>query len=68
MDISRVLSADAFTKIGENVEIAGWVHRVRNLGGVQFIVLRDRSGQIQLVSERRIHPAGGVGDHGPGEG
>ncbi len=35
--------------VGENVSINGWVSRVRNLGGVVFIDLRNRSGVIQVV-------------------
>jgi len=35
--------------IGQQVEIAGWMHRRRDHGGVIFIDLRDRSGLVQVV-------------------
>jgi len=34
---------------GKKVCLNGWVHRQRNLGGVIFIDLRDRSGLVQVV-------------------
>ncbi len=35
--------------IGNQVTIMGWVQRVRNLGGVIFAYIRDRSGVVQIV-------------------
>ncbi|HHY47735.1 MAG TPA: aspartate--tRNA ligase [Firmicutes bacterium] len=35
--------------VGQVVRLAGWVHRRRDLGGVIFIDLRDRSGMVQVV-------------------
>src|SRR5213594_2816450 len=35
--------------VGADVVLLGWVHRVRDLGGVTFIDVRDRAGLSQLV-------------------
>ena len=35
--------------VGENVELAGWVQKKRNLGGMIFIDLRDQDGITQIV-------------------
>ncbi len=47
--ISRVLAADLHRHVGEQVRIAGWLHRRRELKSVTFLVLRDRSGLAQAV-------------------
>ena len=36
---------------GDTVELAGWVHEVRDLGKLKFIVLRDRGGFIQVTAK-----------------
>src|SRR6185436_3872868 len=35
--------------VGAEVVLLGWVHRVRDLGGVTFIDIRDRGGVSQVV-------------------
>ena len=37
------------TLLDANVGLYGWVHRVRNLGGIIFVDLRDRKGLVQII-------------------
>jgi len=37
--------------VGQTVKLAGWASRIRDLGGVVFVDLRDRWGIVQVVCE-----------------
>jgi len=37
---------------GKEVTLAGWVHELRDLGKLKFIVLRDREGFIQITAKK----------------
>ncbi|MDH7637976.1 aspartate--tRNA ligase [Sphingomonas oryzagri] len=37
--------------VGQNVRLSGWVHRVRDHGGVLFVDLRDHYGLVQIVAD-----------------
>jgi aspartyl-tRNA synthetase len=47
---SRTYTADATP--GDTVTVAGWVHEIRDLGGIAFLILRDGSGKIQIKFEK----------------
>ena len=40
--------------VGQTVKLCGWTDTRRNLGGVLFIDLRDRSGKVQLVVNEEV--------------
>ncbi|KGQ22718.1 aspartate--tRNA(Asn) ligase [Thermus filiformis] len=52
----RTLVKDLPEKIGETVELMGFLHWRRDLGKVQFLLLRDRTGVVQVVTGGRRLP------------
>ncbi len=54
MHAYRTHKCDELTKehVGQDVRLSGWIHRIYDLGGVLFIILRDTYGLTQcLVDE-----------------
>lgn len=56
---NRVLCGELKNYIGKKVTVSGWIHKIISLGGLEFFILRDRTGFTQLVIEqtekRKIH-------------
>ena len=49
----RILSRDIKNHIGKEILMQGWLHKKRLLGGMMFVVLRDRSGVSQILVEAK---------------
>ena len=45
----RTLAVDIPKHVGEEVRLLGWLHQVRELGSISFVVVRDRTGLAQAV-------------------
>ncbi|MBN2330904.1 MAG: aspartate--tRNA(Asn) ligase [Candidatus Aenigmarchaeota archaeon] len=39
-------------KVGNHVMVKGWIAKVRDLGGLKFFLLRDRTGTIQVTAKK----------------
>jgi aspartyl-tRNA synthetase len=42
--------------VGKTIETCGWVQRIRNLGSLLFIELKDRTAVLQLIVDTQKHP------------
>src|SRR3990167_536999 len=49
--MERILSRDVAKHAGKKVMLKGWLHKKRLLGGLNFILMRDRAGVTQIVIE-----------------
>jgi len=51
--MERMRTTEASAHLGQQVRVEGWLHNLRDLGGVCFVLLRDGWGVIQAVTEDR---------------
>jgi len=58
--MDRTLIKDLKSSIGSQVKISGFIHAIRDQGGIKFLQLRDISGIVQIVilkSEKEVFDA-----------
>lgn len=48
--MKRIMINELSYYMNEKVQIKGWVHRIRKLKSITFIILRDRTGLVQCVA------------------
>ncbi len=48
--------ADLKARIGRQVRLEGWVHDVRALGGISFVLIRNSRGVVQLAVPKKAVP------------
>ncbi|MFR7976322.1 MAG: aspartate--tRNA(Asn) ligase [Intestinibacter bartlettii] len=47
--MQRTLIKELIKHIDKSVKIQGWVHRIRTLKSITFLIIRDRSGLVQCI-------------------
>ena len=50
--LKRLYIKDLVNKFDEEIEIQGYVDNIRNLQWVQFLILRDKTGKVQVTVEK----------------
>jgi nondiscriminating aspartyl-tRNA synthetase len=55
--VARTLIAELQQKVGERVTVRGWVNAIRDQKAVQFVIVRDPTGLLQVVLEKQEPPS-----------
>lgn len=50
--MERTLAREIPKHIGKEVKVRGWINNTRPFGKMTFLILRDRSGFVQIVAEK----------------
>lgn len=51
--MERTMTNELHLHYGETIKLQGWIHRIRKLGKIAFIILRDRSGLCQCIIDTK---------------
>ncbi len=55
--MNRMYAAEITPEMdGQKVKVAGWVHEVRDLGGLRFLLIRDKTGLLQVTLPKKHVP------------
>src|SRR5512142_2437046 len=54
--MERTLIGDLRDHVGQAVTIQGWLQTLRDQKKMQFLILRDTTGSVQVVSEKAANP------------
>jgi len=49
----RIYTDQLNNHVGEDITLKGWLHTVRKLGSIAFLILRDKNGLSQIVLEEQ---------------
>ncbi len=52
--MKRIMVGELSSHINEKIKIQGWIHRIRKLKAITFVILRDRTGLIQCVIDNKL--------------
>ncbi len=55
--MTRTLISELPEKIGQQATIRGWVQAIRDQKSVQFVIVRDETGQAQVVAPKQEPPS-----------
>lgn len=53
----RALIAELGEKVGQQVRIRGWVHAIRDQKRIQFVIVRDETGLVQVALGKEEQPS-----------
>ena len=51
--MNRTLLQDLSSHLHQEVRLQGWVQEIRNIGKIKFVILRDRSGDMQTIALKK---------------
>lgn len=54
--MERKLTSEVAAFVGKEIVVEGWVHDVRVLGGINFLLLRDKDGMVQITAPKAKVP------------